>query len=158
METNSVNNQPSGKTSRYIEGVGHRRTSTARVRLYPIGRTKSALVKGKIYKAGTITVNNRAVDDYFPGLLSKQTYEKPLLITDTREEFVITAQVKGGGINGQLGAFVHGLSRALDKIDSEKYHNSLKKEKLFTRDPRMKERRKAGYAGKARAKKQSPKR
>ncbi|MBI3366387.1 30S ribosomal protein S9 [Candidatus Roizmanbacteria bacterium] len=64
----------------------------------------------------------------------------------------------GDGTLNQLGAVIHGLSRALQMVDKEQYRGTLKKEGLLTRDSRKKERRKVGRAGKARKQKQSPKR
>jgi small subunit ribosomal protein S9 len=64
----------------------------------------------------------------------------------------------GSGTNSQLGAVIHGLARALDKENKENYHDVLKKAHLLTRDSRARERRKVGQMGRARKKKQSPKR
>lgn len=130
----------------YYEAVGRRKTSTARVRLYI----------DKIEKE--FMVNGRSVDKYFPGEVAKKLYLEPFRTTNTMGRFSVTVKVEGGGLSGQLGAVVHGLSRALVKVDPEKFRPILKKRGFLTRDPRAKERRKAGYAGKARAKKQSPKR
>ena len=129
----------------YYQAIGRRKESTARVKLF---------VGGK----GEITVNEKSVEKYFSGELAKIAYLLPLKLTDNLERFKITVKVRGGGLFGQLDAVGHGISRALDKIDREKYHTILKKAGLLTRDPRAKERRKAGFAHKARARKQSPKR
>jgi len=67
-------------------------------------------------------------------------------------------KVVGGGPNGQLEAIIHGIARALSSFDREKYRAVLKKAGFLTRDPRERERRKAGMGGKARRKRQSPKR
>jgi len=83
---------------------------------------------------------------------------EPFRTTNTMNRFAISIKTKGGGLSGQLGAVVLGLSRALEKVDKERYRPILKKRGFLTRDPRAKQRRKAGYAGKARARKQSPKR
>jgi small subunit ribosomal protein S9 len=72
--------------------------------------------------------------------------------------FATTIKTSGGGLMGQLDAIVLGISRALEKVDQEKFRPILKKRGFMTRDPRAKQRRKAGFAGKSRAKKQSPKR
>ena len=85
-------------------------------------------------------------------------YQEPFRTTNTLGRFAVSITTTGGGIFGQLGAAIHGLSRALEKVDKEKFRPILKKRGLMTRDPRKKERRKAGFAGKARARKQSPKR
>jgi len=131
------------KTS-FVSTVGRRKTAVARVRLY----------KGK----GGILVNGQPIAKYFSNEQAKIFYLKPFQVTDTLDKFHASIKVKGSGMNGQLGAVVHGLARALDKEDKEAYHTLLKKNKLLTRDPRAKERRKVGQMGKARKKKQSPKR
>lgn len=129
----------------FYQAIGRRKESTARVKLF---------VGGK----GEIIVNDKPVEQYFPGDLVRISYLQPLKLTGNLERFKITVKVRGGGLLGQMRAMVHGISRALDKIDREKYHTILKKAGLLTRDPRAKERRKAGFAHKARARKQSPKR
>lgn len=133
-----------GRKKSYTYAIGRRKTATARVRLF----------KGK----GEIMVNNQPIEKYFPSEVDKLIYTQPFKVAQTEGKYYATIKVEGSGKNGQLGAVVHGLARALDKENSELYHNLLKKAGLLTRDPRMKERRKAGYAQKARAKKQSPKR
>lgn len=127
----------------YVFAVGRRRRSTARVRLYNA--------------KGQTLVNDKPIDEYFRGI-PKVSYLKPFELTGTEGKYYATARIEGGGVKGQLGAFVHGVSRALVKIDTEKYRAVLKSAGLLTRDPREKERRKFGNAQKARAKKQSPKR
>lgn len=130
----------------YYEAVGRRKTSTARVRLHIDQIEKEFMVNG------------RPVDKYFPGEVAKKLYLEPFRTTNTIGRFAVTVKVEGGGLSGQVGAVIHGLSRALIKVEPEKFRPILKKRGFLTRDPRAKERRKAGYAGKARAKKQSPKR
>ena len=125
-----VKKEPVKKVS-YYQAIGRRKESTARVKLF---------VGGK----GEIIINEKPVEKYFSGELAKIAYLLPLKLTDNLERFKITVKVRGGGLYGQLDAVVHGISRALDKIDREKYHTILKKAGLLTRDPR--------------AKKQSPKR
>ncbi|MFH0864059.1 MAG: 30S ribosomal protein S9 [Candidatus Gottesmanbacteria bacterium] len=133
------------ESKEYYQAIGRRKESTARVRLYVNGN-------------GEIVVNNRPIDKYFPGEFAKLAYLEPLKLTDSLDRFRITVKVEGGGLSGQLGAVVHGIARTLDKINRDQYHLALKKANLLTRDPRAKERRKAGFAHKARARKQSPKR
>ncbi|MBU3956835.1 30S ribosomal protein S9 [Patescibacteria group bacterium] len=133
-----------GRKKSYTYATGRRKTATARVRLF----------KGK----GDLVVNNMPINKYFPGEVNKIIYLKPFQVTETEGKYYATIKVEGSGKNGQLGALAHGLARALDKENTEAYHSPLKKASLLTRDPRMKERRKAGLAQKARAKKQSPKR
>lgn len=133
-----------GRKKVYTYALGRRKEATARVRLF----------KGK----GDLVVNNQPISQYFPGEVNKIIYSKPFRITKTESKYYATIKVEGSGKNGQLGAVTHGLARALDKENPDLYHTLLKKAGLLTRDPRMKERRKFGYAQKARAKKQSPKR
>lgn len=143
----------------YYEATGRRKTAVARVRLYPISDTKKEL-KIWDYKLspGVVLVNEASAEKYFPGEINKKKYREPFRVTNTLNKFATTVRVSGSGINGQLEAIVHGIARAIEKTDKEKYRPLLKKRSLLTRDPRMKERRKAGYAHAARAKKQSPKR
>jgi len=132
------------RKKKYIPAVGRRRKAIARVRLF----------RGK----GKILVNNLPIEKYFSGEVAKVTYLKPFQVTDTVGKYYATVKVIGSGKIGQLGAVVHGITRALDKENRELYHDALKKHKLLTRDPRKRERRKPGMGGKARRKKQSPKR
>ncbi|MBI4067652.1 30S ribosomal protein S9 [Candidatus Gottesmanbacteria bacterium] len=142
--------------SEFYQAVGRRKESTARVRLTI--SPKELMIKGKSYKKGDIVVNDIAASDYFRGKIYPQLYTHPFKITETQGRFITTVKVEGGGISGQLQAMMHGIARSLEKIDKEKYRPILKREGLLKRDPRTKERRKAGFAQKARAKKQSPKR
>jgi len=109
-------------------------------------------------KKGDIIINDRPIDKYFPGEIFKKLYLEPFRTTNTLDRFAVSVKIVGGGLRGQLGAFIHGVSRTLEKIDREKYRPILKKRGFMRRDPRAKERRKAGLAQSARAKKQSPKR
>lgn len=145
---NQEENGKKGKKLKYYEGVGRRKTAIARVRLYPTGK------KG----AGKIMVNESPVEEYWPGDYSQRLYLEPLRTTNTLNRFQVSVKVRGSGKSAQLGAFVHGVSRALIKFDQEKFRPILKKRGFLTRDARMKERRKPGLAHAARAAKQSPKR
>jgi small subunit ribosomal protein S9 len=116
-------------SARYYEAVGRRKTSTARVRLYP--------------GAGTILVNERPLEDYFKRGTDILALTKPLVVTDTVNSYNISVQVKGGGTTGQAGAVSHGIARALCVID-ETLRPVLKKNGLLTRDSRAKERKKYG--------------
>ena len=102
-------------------------------------------------------INDKLSEEYFPADAEKQTLIKPLELADSIDRFAISILIRGGGKSGQLDAVVHGISRALCIVDEE-YRPLLKKEGLLTRDPRVRERRKVGKGGKARRKKQSPKR
>ena len=127
----------------YTYAVGRRRSATARVRLF----------KG----TGDTMVNSALIGKYFEGAVSKVSWQKPFKVTGTEEKYYFTVRAVGGGKNGQLEATVLGISRALAKI-KEEYKKALRKEGLLTRDARERERRKVGTGGKARRKKQSPKR
>lgn len=126
-----------------ISTVGRRKEAIARVRL--------SLGKGQI------TVNGKPITEYFSGVLFQKKYQRPLEITKTEGKYTISAKVVGGGRVSQVDAVVHGISRAIAKIDPT-LRTLLKKDGLLTRDARVKERRKYGHAQKARAMKQSPKR
>lgn len=135
--------KPKAKVN-WVGAVGRRKRSIARVRVW-------------LEKNGKILVNDKPVEDYFPNKTAKQYYESPLVATDRLGSIAATVKVSGGGLNGQLGATVQGLANALVAFD-EKMREPLARKGLLTRDPREKERRKYGFAGKARARKQSPKR
>ncbi len=138
------------KTTQYYEAIGRRKSAVARVRLYLPEKAGSISLKGVNVKKGEMVVNSKHVkaDDYFV----------PLRLTENDKRFAVSIVVKGGGKTGQLEAIVHGLARALEKIDKNQYRSTLKKAGLLTRDARVKERRKVGRGGKARKQKQSPKR
>ena len=144
------------KIANYIHSVGRRKSAVARVRLYNTGA--KLVVEGAEYKKGDLVVNGKIVTEYFKYAPYAPRYNKILVDTDTAGKFVITAKVVGGGVSSQIDAVVHGIARALDKLDTEKYHPILKEMDYLTRDPRERERRKVGNAGKARRKKSSPKR
>lgn len=147
------------KTSdlKYYEGVGRRKSAVARVRLYISAKEAEVTIGESKIKKGDIFVNRIPIEKYFVGKTAKKIYDEPFELTEARERFAVSVVVKGGGKSGQLGATVHGLARALERTSKE-YRSVLKKEKLLTRDARVKERRKVGTGGKARRKKQSPKR
>jgi len=113
-------------------GTGRRKTSAARVFLRP----------GK----GSITVNRREFDNYFPTEALRVQVKQPLLLTETADKFDILATVAGGGVAGQAGAVRLGITRALVEYNAE-LRGRLKKEGLLTRDSRAKERKKYGMAG-----------
>ena len=111
-------------------GTGRRKKAVARVRVLPGG-------------SGTITVNKRTLDEYFPLDTLKLIVNQPFAETDTAGKFDVVVNVRGGGYTGQAGAIRHGISRALCNVD-ETYRPALKKAGFLTRDPRMKERKKYG--------------
>jgi len=146
------------KNIHYYEAVGRRRESVARVRLYIVGKDKTALVSGVKMKAGETVVNKKPIQVIFPSLREKILYMSPFKITQTEERFVVSAIVRGGGKNGQIDAVVHGLARAIEKTDKDTMRPLLKKAGLLTRDSRTRQRRHVGMGGKSRRVKQSPKR
>ncbi len=118
-------------------GTGRRKSSSARVFVRP--------------GSGSITVNNKSLDEFFGRETSRMIVKQPLETTDTVEKFDIVATVKGGGPNGQAGAIRLGIARALLQYD-ETLRGSLKSEGLLTRDARKVERKKVGLAKARRAK------
>jgi len=130
-------------SKKFFEGIGRRKTSTARVRIY----------KGD----STSVVNEIPFDKYFEGVKNaKDIVEKPLRVTDLDGKYYFTAKINGGGTTGQVGAIRLGIARALYKMDPE-LKTILRKEELVTRDPRMVERKKYHHV-KARKKPQFSKR
>lgn len=127
--------------------------------IYAVGRRKKAIARVRLYaKKGVIIVNEKPIEEYFPGLINKDLYIKPFKLLDVMDKFSATVKVYGSGKAAQLGAVVHGIARALAEYNEDGYRGQLKKHGLLTRDPRKRERRKVGTGGKARRKKQSPKR
>ncbi|WP_299977180.1 30S ribosomal protein S9 [uncultured Pseudoteredinibacter sp.] len=123
-------------------GTGRRKTSTARV----------FISQG----TGKISVNGRAIEDYFGREVARMIVRQPLEITDNVETFDVTVTVKGGGSFGQAGAIRHGLTRALMSYD-EGLRPTLREAGYVTRDSREVERKKVGLR-KARKKPQFSKR
>lgn len=138
----------------FIFAIGRRKSSTAEVRLY---KKDATVWGGTEVKKGEFVVNNKPALEYF-GRAFEKAYKKPFQITGSENKFAVSIKVRGGGKMGQLDAAILGLARALDKVDKEKFHTSLKKNGMLTRDPRVRERRKVGMGGKSRRRKQSPKR
>lgn len=143
---------------KYYEAVGRRKESRARVRLYICGKTKSANIDGLKINQGEIYINHKPVANVFNSQTERVKYLTPLTLTKNQDRFAISILVNGGGRRGQLEAITHGVAAALEKVDKEAYRPLLKKAGLLTRDARRRERRKVGTGGKARRKKQSPKR
>jgi small subunit ribosomal protein S9 len=113
----------------YYYGTGRRKNAVARVRLYP--------------GDGTITVNDKSPLQYFGRRMLEMVVVEPLKLTESQKKFNISAKVNGGGMSGQAGAVQHGIARALCVADLA-MRPVLKKHGLLRRDPRMKERKKAG--------------
>jgi small subunit ribosomal protein S9 len=118
-------------TTQYY-GTGRRKTSTARVYLRP--------------GSGTITVNHRAFDQFFPTESLRTQIQQPFVVTERANQFDVLAVVSGGGVAGQAGALRLGIARALCTADAE-LRRALKTSGFLTRDARAKERKKYGMAG-----------
>lgn len=114
----------------YYEGVGRRKTSSARVRVYPQGD-------------GSFLVNDVPVERYFPRVGDMDHVMAPLSLVEELGAVNITVHVQGGGQTGQSGAIRHGLARALAKLNPD-YRPALREAGYLTRDARMKERKKPG--------------
>ena len=121
----------------YLYGTGRRKSSVARVHLFPNG-------------TGAITINGRDIDDYFGLETLKMVVRQPLEATGNVGKMDIVATVEGGGVSGQAGALRHGISRALLQVNPD-FRPILKKAGFLTRDPRMKERKKYGLKAARRA-------
>jgi small subunit ribosomal protein S9 len=125
-----------------VNTLGRRKTSVARV----------YLTKG----TGKVTVNKKDVKEFFPLALLQAKIQQPFDLTETKDQYDVTVNVQGGGVNGQAEAIRLGIARALVKV-SEDFKPVLKADGLMTRDPRMVERKKPGQP-KARKKFQFSKR
>lgn len=109
--------------------TGKRKTAVARVRLLPGN--------------GSVTVNNRSLDDYFGRPTSRMIVEQPLVLTETKGQYDVKVNVRGGGIAAQASAIRHGVTRALLEANPD-FRSMLKKAGYITRDPRKVERKKYG--------------
>jgi small subunit ribosomal protein S9 len=116
-------------SARYYEAVGRRKTSSARVRVYP--------------GTGNIVVNDKPAEQYFGRGTDILILTRPLRVTDTSNSYNISVQVVGGGLSGQAGAVSQGIARALCLVD-ETLRGVLKSNGLLTRDARAKERKHYG--------------
>lgn len=110
--------------------VGRRKQAIARVRLIP--------------GSGTITVNGRTLEDYFPNKLHQQLINDPFKTLSLEGAYDVIARISGGGDSGQAGALRLGIARALNGIDVENNRPALKKAGFLSRDARVIERKKAG--------------
>jgi len=110
--------------------VGRRKEAIARVRLVP--------------GTGTITVNGRTFENYFPNKLHQQLVTDPFTLLNLTGAYDVIARIQGGGPSGQAGALRLGIARALNEIDAENNRPALKKAGFLSRDARVKERKKAG--------------
>ncbi len=115
-----------------------------------VGRRKKAVARVRLVAGdGKIIINKRDIDQYFGLETLKMTVRQPMTLTNTGN-YDVLVNVNGGGLTGQAGAIRHGISRALCKADPE-LRETLKKNGLLTRDPRMKERKKYGLKAARRA-------
>jgi small subunit ribosomal protein S9 len=117
-------------SNKYIEAVGRRKTSIARVRITEASKM-------------SYVINERELADYFPTAELQRVATEAFNTVKVPGKFKISAQIKGGGISSQAVAFRLGISRALIEWDKE-LRGKLKKEGFLKRDPRAKERRKFG--------------
>ncbi|MCK4519905.1 MAG: 30S ribosomal protein S9 [Candidatus Omnitrophica bacterium] len=113
--------------------TGRRKEAVARVKFFPQGK-------------GKISINGRSFENYFPTLDNVTQIKKPLIVAELEGKIDISANVNGGGINGQAGAVSLGISRCLLEWNPE-LRALLRREDLLTRDPRAKERKKYGRKG-----------
>jgi len=118
-------------------GTGHRKNAIARVWLIP--------------GSGRISVNGKELEDYFGRFELVTDVQAPLRLTETLDQYDVKATAKGGGPSGQAGALRHGIARALLGVNDE-FRIPLKQAGFLTRDPRMKERKHAGFRSARRGK------
>ena len=112
---------------------------------YATGRRKRSIAKVWIKKgSGNIYVNGIKMDEYFKRPVHQIIVTRPLEISEVRTSYDVKCSVKGGGLSGQAGAIIHGISRALVKTDPT-FKKALKKNKFTTRDSRKVERKKYGH-------------
>ena len=113
----------------YFYGTGRRKTAIARVKIMP-GR-------------GAIVINGIPYEELLTRVEHRSMVTKPLIVTDSLGKYNVVVTTIGGGTAGQAGAISHGIARALLKANAEN-RLKLKRNGLLTRDPRAKERKKAG--------------
>ena len=112
---------------------------------YATGRRKKSIAKVWLKKGtGIIIVNGKNYEEYFKRVNHKSELTKPFEIINQTTSYDVRCSVKGGGHSGQVGAMIHGISKALLQFDST-LKPTLKKEKLTTRDSRAVERKKYGH-------------
>lgn len=126
-------------------------------RYYATGKRKNSIARVWMTPGnGTITINEKTMDQYFGRDVLKMIIRQPFEVTGTVDKYDVLVSVLGGGNSGQAGAIRHGISKALLAVDEES-RGKLRQEGLLTRDPRTKERKKYGQKG-ARARFQFSKR
>ncbi len=145
------------KKQDFIYAVGRRREAVARVRLYE--HVKDSLSWDNVLiNKGDILVNGKLINEIYADTIRRHIFSEPFRVTNTANKYTFTVKVDGGGLSGQLAAIVSGISNALALVEDKKYRAVLKSKGFLTHDARVRERRKVGTGGKARRKKQSPKR
>ena len=113
---------------------------------YATGRRKTSIAKVWLKKgSGQILINGKKYDTYFTREIHKMKLLRPFEIINQTADYDVRGNVTGGGLTGQVGALVHGISKALLQFD-ENLKSTLRKEKLTTRDSRSVERKKPGRA------------
>lgn len=118
--------------TKFIWGLGRRKTSVARVRIAP--------------GTGQVKINDRSLEDFVKVERLRKLFLTPMSVSETTGKFDVLINVKGGGIMGQVGACMLGISRALIKVEPNS-EATLRKHGLLTRDSRMVERKKYGMRG-----------
>ncbi|MBI1759695.1 MAG: 30S ribosomal protein S9 [Actinobacteria bacterium] len=109
-----------------------------------VGRRKEAIVRVRLVPgSGRFTLNGRSLEGYFPNRVHQQIVKEPLVTLDKVEAYDVLANLRGGGVSGQAGALRLAIARALVSLVAED-RPALKKAGFLTRDPREKERKKAG--------------
>ena len=115
-----------------------------KVSKYATGRRKRSIAKVWLKKgSGLIYVNGKKMIEYFKKQNLQMAITRPFVLTKRENEFDVRCSVKGGGLTGQAGAIIHGISRAIVSFEPE-LKSTLKQEKLTTRDSRVVERKKYG--------------
>lgn len=110
-----------------------------------VGRRKQAIARVRIVPgSGTITVNGRTLEEYFPNKLHQQLINDPFTVLNLAGAYDVIARISGGGPSGQAGALRLGIARSLNQVDEENNRATLKKAGFLSRDARVKERKKAG--------------
>ncbi|MDD3269363.1 MAG: 30S ribosomal protein S9 [Syntrophomonadaceae bacterium] len=116
----------------------------AKVQYWGTGRRKEAVARVRLVPGnGTISINERSFEDFFPNKTRRLIVQQPLELTGMTGRFDVICRVHGGGITGQAGAVRLGIARALVKANPD-IRPQLRKSGFLTRDPRMKERKKYG--------------
>lgn len=124
-------------TDTYNKGTGRRKCAIAQVRITP--------------GTGSIIVNGKALEVFFPRMEHRRVIVEPLKIVEKTDKLDVTAKIIGGGVSGQAGALRHGIARALVEMD-ESMRTTLRSIGSLTRDPRIKERKKYGLVRARKAK------